>query len=212
MTVPIRLAITLVFALFLAACNQPAAPAAQSTTPAAQSTTPAAQPAVTRTGLTAQDLADIQQLSARYAFAIDTCTNSGYDYADLYTDDGQFSVSEGWGDVGGVLAKGREALAVAAGGGKNGCQDPKTQLGYGIHHIAVNHVILPSGDGAIGKSYLLAIGVGKDPTKIELQGGYEDVYVRTPKGWRFKSRVHVFPNIKTSVQFGPGGLPAPPTH
>ena len=161
--------------------------------------------------LTAQDLAEIQQLSARYAFAIDTCTNSGYDYADLYTDDGQFSVSEEWGVVGGVLARGREALAVAAGGGERTAADPKTQMGYGIHHIAVNHVILPSAQGAIGKSYLLAIGVGGKPTTIELQGGYEDVYVRTPAGWRFKSRVHVFPNIKTSVQFGPGGLTPPPT-
>ena len=195
MMVTRRLAITLVFALALAACGrQAAAPAGQST------------------ALTAQDYAEIQQLTASYAFAIDTCTNSGYDYADLYVDDGQFSVSEGWGDVGGVLAKGREALAVAAGGGKNGCQDPKTQLGYGIHHIAVNHVIRPTAEGAIGKSYLLAIGVGGQPTTIEYQGGYEDVYVRTPAGWRFKSRVHVFPNIKTSVQFGPGGLPAPPTH
>ena len=195
MMVTTRLASTLVFALALAACGRPAA------SPPGQSMT-----------LTSQDYSEIQQLSARYAFAIDTCTNSGYDYADLYTDDGQFSVSEGWGDVGGVLAKGREALAVAAGGGKNGCQDPKTQLGYGIHHIAVNHVILPTAEGAIGKSYLLAIGVGGKPTTIELQGGYEDVYVRTPAGWRFKSRVHVFPDLKTSVQFGPGGLPAPPTH
>lgn len=195
MTVTTRLAVTLALALALAACGRSAAP-----------------PSERAAALTAQDYAEIQQLSARYAFAIDTCTNSGYDYADLYVDDGQFSVSEGWGDVGGVLARGREALAVAAGGGKNGCQDPRTQLGYGIHHIAVNNVILPTAEGAIGKSYLLAIGVGGQPTTIEYQGGYEDVYVRTPAGWRFKSRVHVFPNIKTSVQFGPGGLPAPPTH
>jgi hypothetical protein len=199
MTVATRLVMTVTFALMVGGCGrQTASPA-----PAGSG-----QPA----GLTAQDYADIQQLAASYAFAIDTCTNSGYDYADLYVDDGQFSVSEAWGDVGGVLAKGREALAVAAGGGKDGCQDPRTQLGYGIHHIAVNHEIKPTPDGARGRSYLLAIGVGGQPTTIEYQGGYEDVYVRTPAGWRFKSRVHVFPNIKTSVQFGPGGLPAPPTH
>ena len=34
--------------------------------------------------LTTQDYIDIQQLVARYAYAIDNCTNSGYDYADLY--------------------------------------------------------------------------------------------------------------------------------
>ncbi len=197
MMVKISLAIALVVAL--------APPAAAQTRRA--STGPTVKPP----RLTAQDYAEIQQLSARYAFAIDTCTNSGYDYADLYVDDGQFSVSEAWGEIGGVLAKGREALAVAAGGGKNGCQDPKTQMGYGISHIAVNHVILPTAQGAIGKSYLLAIGVGGKPTTIEIQGGYEDVYVRTSGGWRFKSRVHVFPNIHTSVQFGPGGLTPPPT-
>jgi hypothetical protein len=64
-------------------------------------------------------------------------------------------------------------------------------------------VITPSPEGATGKSYLLAIGVGGDPTVIERQGGYEDVYVRTPAGWRIKSRVHVFPNLRESVQFGP---------
>jgi hypothetical protein len=69
----------------------------------------------------------------------------------------------------------------------------------------VNHVITPAPGGAVGKSYLLAIGVGGDPTTIERQGGYEDVYVKTANGWRFKSRVHVFPNLRESVQFGPRG-------
>ena len=102
--------------------------------------------------------------------------------------------------------KGRAALIEAAGGdGKGGCKDPKTQMGYGISHIVANHVIMPSPEGATGKSYLLAIGVGGDPTTIERQGGYEDVYVKTPAGWRFKSRVHVFPNLSQSVQFGPRG-------
>jgi hypothetical protein len=164
--------------------------------------------------LTALDYAEIQQLSARYAFAIDACTNSGYDYADLYTDDGEFSVSQEWGKAGARKTKGREALAVAAGGGKDGCKDPKTQMGFGISHIIVNHVIVPTAEGASGKAYLLAIGVGGDPTKIERQGGYEDVYVKTRAGWRFKSRVHVFPNMGQSVQFGGrgrrgGGQPEP---
>jgi len=38
-----------------------------------------------------------------------------------------------------------------------------------------------------------------------VNGGYEDTYVETPSGWRFASRVHVFPNIEASVQFGTGG-------
>jgi hypothetical protein len=156
--------------------------------------------------LTAEDQLAIMQLAARYAFAIDTCTNGGADFADLFVDDGEFSVSQEWGVAGNRRIKGRAALIEAAGGdSKGGCKDPKTQLGYGISHIVANHVILPSPEGATGKSYLLAIGVGGDPTTIERQGGYEDVYVKTPGGWRFKSRVHVFPNIGQSVQFGPRG-------
>lgn len=156
--------------------------------------------------LTAQDYAEIQQLSNRYAWAIDVCTNAGYDFADLFAEDGEFSLSEQWGVAGNrARTKGRDALAAVAGGdGKGGCRDPKTMLGYGISHMIVNHVITPTPGGATGKSYLLAIGVGGDPTKIERQGGYEDVYVKTSAGWRFKSRVHVFPNMRESVQFGPG--------
>jgi hypothetical protein len=32
---------------------------------------------------------EIQQLVAKYARAIDTCSNNGYDYADLFTPDGR---------------------------------------------------------------------------------------------------------------------------
>jgi len=161
--------------------------------------------------LTPMDYVDIQQLSSRYTFAIDTCTKGGEDFADLFTEDGEFSVSQQWGVAGNRKTKGRLALAKAAGGdGQGGCVDPKTQMGYGISHIIVNLVISPTPTGAIGKSYLLAIGVGGDPTKIERQGGYDDVYVKTPTGWRIKSRVHVFPNMAESVQFGRGrrGQPA----
>jgi hypothetical protein len=164
------------------------------------------------TMLTPQDYIDIQQLSAKYAFAIDACTNGGADYADLYTDDGEFSVSQQWGVAGNRKTKGRAALIKAAGGdGQGGCVDPKTTMGYGISHLIVNLVVTPTLDGAVGKSYLLAIGVGGDPTKIERQGGYDDVYVKTAEGWRFKSRIHVFPNMSESVQFGRGRRGQPPT-
>ena len=165
-----------------------------------------AGPAAKPMALGPQDYIDIQQLAARYMFAIDACTNSGYDFAGLFTDDGEFSISQEWGVAGARRFKGRETLAEAAGGGKGGCRDPKTLMGYGISHVVENHVVTPTPEGAIGKAYVLAVGVGGDPTKIERQGGYEDVYVKTPKGWRFKTRVHVFPNMAQSVQFGPKSL------
>lgn len=163
--------------------------------------------------LTAKDYIDIEQLSARYIYAVENCTNGGYDYADLYTDDGEFGVAEEWGAPPGrwrFRAAGRDELAIAAGGGPDGCRDPETLLGYGIHHVITAHAITPTAAGATGRSTLLAIGVGGNPTTIEYQGGYEDVYVKTAEGWRFKSRVHVFPNIDESVQFGsttPEGQP-----
>ena len=43
--------------------------------------------------LTPQDYIAIQQLVSTYAYAIDECTNRGYDYADLYTPDGAFYTS-----------------------------------------------------------------------------------------------------------------------
>ncbi len=72
--------------------------------------------------LTAQDYIDIQMLSARYSHVIEHCINRGYDYAALYTADGEFGRSDGWGIPPKDLSKGPDQLATAAGGGPNGCQ------------------------------------------------------------------------------------------
>jgi hypothetical protein len=40
--------------------------------------------------LTALDYEQIMQLTTRYAYGIDTCSNNGYDYADVFTPDGVF--------------------------------------------------------------------------------------------------------------------------
>lgn len=156
--------------------------------------------------LTAQDYAEIQQLAVRYAWLLDRCVNGGYDYADLYVPDGQFSVAETFGTTSdeqrSMVAKGRDALARAAGGdGKGNCVDPKLMLGYGLTHIVTNHMIVATKDGAVGKHRLLTVGVCGYPHLMELQGGYEDVYVKTKDGWRFKSRIHVFKQAP-SLQFG----------
>jgi SnoaL-like domain len=156
--------------------------------------------------LTADDYAEIQQLAIRYAWLLDHCTNGGYDYAGLYVDDGQFSTADDWGTSSNEqrtsLAKGREALARAAGGGANGkCVPPKEYLGYGITHIVTNHMITPTKTGAVGKHRLIAVGICGYPHLMELQGGYEDVYVKTKEGWKFKSRTHVFEKTR-SLQFG----------
>ena len=137
--------------------------------------------------LTALDYIQIEQLVARYARAIDTCSNNGYDYADLFTPDGAFVPSF----EGKQLApiQGRERLAAISGGGTNNCKNVPW-IDQGVRHIYTNHVITATAEGASGVVDMLMIGLGGDPNKIEYDGYYEDSYVRTPQGWRFKQRVH----------------------
>jgi len=140
---------------------------------------------------TALDYQEITQLINRYAYGIDTCANNGYDYADVFTADGVFvdrNSEEGFKQGGRVLARGREALATLIGGGSRGC---KTKLVWtDWSHIMTNLVVTPTAEGATGRIYLLQMGM-KGPGSIERHGGYEDVYVKTPNGWRIKSRTHV---------------------
>ena len=144
-----------------------------------------------KASLTALDYQEIIQLTNRYAYGIDTCSNNGYDYADVFTPDGVFidkNSDEGFSKGGRVLAQGRDKLAELVGGGSKGC---KTKLIWtDWSHIMTNHVITPSPEGATGRIYLLQLGI-KGPGSIERHGGYEDVYVKTAAGWRIKSRTHV---------------------
>jgi hypothetical protein len=147
--------------------------------------------------LTSDDYIAIQQLVSKYAYAIDECTNRGYDYADLYVPDGTFATSRN-GKILNTFA-GRDRLAEAARGGMPDCKDVPWA---GIVHMLANHVIEPAPGGATGKVYLIAIGLDGEPGKVEAQGRYEDVYVKTTQGWRFKSRVHVLAAGQAEVSRG----------
>jgi hypothetical protein len=132
--------------------------------------------------LTAEDRLEIQELLHRYMFILDAGENhaNGYGYADLYTEDGTF----------GNRPPGREALAAAAGRTSDGGYAETHQRGAQNQiHINVGEIIVPTAEGAKGTSYLLMID--GPANQIYWAGWYEDVYVKTPKGWRFKSRVHV---------------------
>jgi hypothetical protein len=137
--------------------------------------------------LSALDYFQIQQLIAKYAQYIDTCSNNGYDYADLFAQDGFFAPFQN-GKLG-PRAQGREALARVSGGGPDGCAGAGW-IREGVHHLYVNHIIEPAPEGAKGQVNMLMIGLGGDKNKIEHDGYYEDTYVKTPAGWKFKSRIH----------------------
>jgi len=130
--------------------------------------------------LTAPDYIEIQQLAVRYAYAVDTHADNGYAYADLFAPDGVF----------GGKTQGREALAKLA---------MSTQADRGgpdyTRHFLTNVIIYPTPDGARGSQYLVAIDVGEGgkPSSIIHGGRYDDVYVKTPDGWRFKTR-QLYPN------------------
>ena len=94
------------------------------------------------------------------------------------------------------LTEGRENLAKLAVAQPHGPQ-------YARHFIA-NHVIDSAQGGATGKEYLVVVDIdapGK-PGKVFLMGHYDDTYVKTADGWRFKTR--------TFVTARPG-TPPPPT-
>ena len=181
--------------------------------------------------LTAMDYIQIKQLVNRYAFALDTGAHSGYDYADLFAPDGVFdSNTRG-------RTQGRDNLAALARGEKRGPLQ--------VNHYIMNHIIEPTVDGAIGRQYLINIShddnlpqVGPNPNQWDLVGQkrgaldsvggqYEDVYTKTPQGWRFKHRklvrsksgpdptrtgtlkmMAVKPDASDTVPAVPGGLSA----
>jgi len=161
-----------------------------------------AQGPPTTSTLTALDYFEIQQLVAKYARAIDTCSNNGYDYADLFTADGVFASEQEGKSV--DRAKGREKLAEVSGGGSRGCKNVGW-IKQGVKHLYVNHIITPTAEGATGTVDMLMIGLNNDPYRIHHEGYYEDTYVRTPQGWRFKLRLHHVPQAGTVG--GTGGAP-----
>ena len=137
--------------------------------------------------LSAMDYVEIQQLVAKYAKFIDSCSNNGYDYADLYTADGVFLPMINGKAVTGI--QGREKLAEVSGGGSRGCKNVGW-IKQGVRHLYPNHVIEATPEGAKGTVDMLMM-MGKDePGKLTHEGYYEDTFVKTPKGWRFKSRIH----------------------
>jgi len=138
--------------------------------------------------LTAMDYIEIQQLVAKYAFALDTHADNGYMYADLFAPDGSFGKT-----------KGREALAAVA---RN--NQPEKSGPDATRHFLTNVIITPTADGAVGRQYMVLIEVG-NPSTIAHGGFYDDVYVKTPAGWRFKSRTY------TRSKLGPKPNPLPPS-
>jgi len=127
----------------------------------------------TSSGLTPQDYLEIQQLVSSYPYGLDGNTDNGATYASLFAPGAVF---------GRPRTEGRDNLAALANREPHGAN-------Y-VRHFITNHVIEPSPGGAVGKEYAVIIDIGENgnPGRIALGGRYDDEYVKTPQGWKFKSR------------------------
>jgi hypothetical protein len=63
-------------------------------------------------------------------------------------------------------------------------------------------LIEATADGAIGKQYVVVvdIGPGGKGSSVYLGAQYQDVYVKTAQGWRFKSRTEFDSKKATAPQ------------
>lgn len=132
--------------------------------------------------LTPQDYIDIQQLVARYPYALDGGLENGKAYADLFTDDAEFHQQTG------RVWKGRAEMLTIA---KKEVETPNA-----LGHFSMNHMIEPTAEGAVGKQYLFTVSPFVDDkssrrTFTVTPYHYQDVYRKTAAGWRFKSRTVV---------------------
>ena len=165
--------------------------------------TSAQQPSSPTPVLTALDYLEIEQLVYRYGYALDTGADNGFAYADLYAPDATFTgTNQG---PSGRTYQGRDRLAALARGGKRGPN-------Y-VSHYVTNVVIEPAPGGAVGRTYvgILEIGNGGNgaTSKVDHGGLYNDVYVKTPQGWRFKSRSYFESTSGAPVQPPPATLGVP---
>jgi len=124
--------------------------------------------------LTGQDIAEIERLYARY--------NQGLDFQDeelylsAWADDAVFTTG------GGEVWDGREELRrrfrLRPGG-----------EGTTITHNNTSILISPTEDGgASGRAYWIVLDVSEREPRMLVTGHYFDTFVRTPKGWRIKTR------------------------
>ena len=132
--------------------------------------------------LTAKDRAEIQDLVTRYARALAGC--AAEEYADLFAPGDGYFFSTIRGEVAGrehlmlLVQSERHCTAPSA----SGAAAPTANANAAGRSTAGPTVVIePSPEGATGKAMLGGAG------------GYEDVYVKTPKGWRIKARTVITP-------------------
>ena len=114
---------------------------------------------------------------ANYGYALDTGADNGHAYANNFAPDGVV-----FGRI-----KGHDAMVELA---------RKQVVGpQWVRHFLTNMLIEATADGGVaGKNYLVVLDIGQagKPSSIYIGGHYEDTYVKTAEGWRFKTRTLIY--------------------
>jgi hypothetical protein len=140
--------------------------------------------------LSADDHVEIMQLYARYAFSLDT--GNGEMRRATFTADGTFAFYQ--------FNHVPESV-------DSFVERTTTTGNRGHRHLMFNIIIDPSPEGARGGCHSIVLGreATSGPEYARLGGGftilsgfYQDTLVRTPAGWRFKTRQVFFDHEPTS--------------
>ena len=115
--------------------------------------------------LTGEDYAEILQLYFKYPMVLDSRDAEGY--ADLFTPDGAFNDNVG-----------RAALISFV----------RSRPASGLRHAPLTPMVIATPEGAKGSVISLFVDGTQDPPTIPRVIQYTDTLVKTPQGWRFKSR------------------------
>ena len=122
-------------------------------------------------GLSSDDVVAIQQLVARYNFAVDGGDPDAF--AGTFTPDGEFG-------AGGQVMRGHDELRAFV-VGRAGIAPRR--------HLVSSILVDGDGDRASLRAYLQVVAMGDDGSlQVAVQGTYDDELVRTADGWRFTRR------------------------
>lgn len=139
-----------------------------------------AQQASRAGALTFDDYMQIQQLYSRYYHTIDASDAEGW--AGTFTRDGVFN-----------NVRGHDALVASI--QRAGPNRP-------LRHLHSNLTLTPTPDGVSGSVYVVQIDTTARPLTVATYSRYDDTLVKTPQGWRFKTRLRSTDTTLTPARSG----------
>jgi 3-phenylpropionate/cinnamic acid dioxygenase small subunit len=152
----------------------------------------------------AEDRARIEDLQARYMFALDWRDADAY--AACYTEDGVFDWAQG-------VERGRPAihaavLAMRAADARRASLDKPGLRPSRMRHVITNAVLKINGNTARGRAYWIELNDNNEERKatVGAYGYYEDELVKEHGEWLFKKRTIY--NEQIATRTGPAELPA----